>query len=851
MTAPLNDLRYGRLYLPSIEDPITEQIGSDVQSVGETSAVGQRKAKGFTLNFVVHGYNDNTIPVPVGNRMRRQLRSIMQNAAYRLAGLYMMFAPDTERNCWLVIGSAELADDDGGVTFGSYKLTLSQAFIVGQRQTHRDGYRLTLTDRRLTTSALDTLGQVINTSAWFAGQTAGALTYLPVGASDLAILEGRVPNGQRAGMDGVCPVLAGRADGDVVSWERTENRLNLGDVIVYDRRGNLGPFGTAGAYDIAPYVVNENYATDPSFAYDTLGSAPAGWATTGGPLNAGATLAVVSSPHVGGSQAMQVTTTNASASQGAIAAVSGLTNGATYTLSMYLKGAGQLTLGVYGVTSSNIMSTSSRAQYAVSFVASGTTAQINIRTQAAAAVTFTVDSVMVAPGGTLGSYGDGDQPGWIWTGTAGNSASEQLLDPQASYGWEEVYGPDYPWLQPSVDVPVIQNSHCRVRYDPSNTPGFRIDAWTGTAWAEQGKVYVRRRDASTGGAGPNPLNTLISSAISQDSNAGYTQDRAVLEIVMTASADPLSRERIYITLNRGWTGPRFEVYCSPGTDGTTTSVGADINYTTATAAANDSAIVVDTSGQTVATAGTGSALFPGGVPIGAGTFTGENWIYLLRQGQAYAVELAVLQATAAKTAFSSTVAYGGSAQNSVQVSIVAGGYLSVQLGLHTTAADQVNEAEAIRNTGSGTTSQVADATASGGQCVKDTQTAATNATLSKPSSTLAQAKYRIFARVKVDSGATGSFKAALGGVIGSVVTSTATTWTWIDLGDVLATAAGATEAVTGWRSAGGSGSVYIDRVELVKTEDRTAATCPYDGVRDHGQSHLYSSRVQVRRIARA
>lgn len=237
----LTDLFIGRLGLPTIEDPVTESLGSEVSGVGDSSAVGQRRPKGFTLNFLVHGL-DGALPKEIGNRMRRQLRSLMQNSMYRLAGVYMAFAADPERNGWLVIGEAQLSDNDGGVTFGSYKLSLSQAFLVASPRTHRDAYRLDLTDLRAATAWVDTLGQVVNTAADFAALPALAITPLPVGAHDLAVQNDPITAGARVGADGICPVCVARTAGDVVSWERAEGDFNKGDVVAYDRRGNTTVF---------------------------------------------------------------------------------------------------------------------------------------------------------------------------------------------------------------------------------------------------------------------------------------------------------------------------------------------------------------------------------------------------------------------------------------------------------------------------------------------------------------------------------------------------------------------------------------------------------------------------------
>jgi len=404
--------------------------------------------------------------------------------------------------------------------------------------------------------------------------------------------------------------------------------------------------------------------------------------------------------------------------------------------------------------------------------------------------------------------------------------------------WEEVYGPDYPWswIGGTIDTPVLANGRCRVRYDTSNTPGWAIDVWNGAAWVEQGKVLIARLGDSHSIINDD---TWLSASV-----LDYDPDRAVIRVVLAASADPLSRETVYITLQRGWSGPRIEIYAANKSTG---AADAAVWLVMHDADSNDSAIKIDASAAIIATAGTGSANFPT-TSLGAATFTGENELALLRQGAPYMPMLAVLQAAANVDTKSDTAAYG-SARNAIAINGNGSGlgYISAHLAFAPQASDQMLEAESFRNA-SGTTSQVADGAASGGQTVKDTQTAATNATCSKTSN-LPQAKYRILMRVKVDSGATGSFKALLGATASATVTSTSTSYTWLDLGDVLTPVANPTLALYGWRSAG-SNSVYIDRVEILKVEDRTQTVAGYDGVRDLGQSVLNDSRTTATVVAR-
>jgi hypothetical protein len=114
--------------------------------------------------------------------------------------------------------------------------------------------------------------------------------------------------------------------------------------------------------------------------------------------------------------------------------------------------------------------------------------------------------------------------------------------------WEEVYGPDYQWstsITTAADVPVIENGRCRVRYDATNTPGFRVDVWTGAAWAEQGKVVFQRIGDSV-----TTLDTLVSSTLVE-----WTPERAVILVRDARSGDSISRERSTSPCSAAGTGP--------------------------------------------------------------------------------------------------------------------------------------------------------------------------------------------------------------------------------------------------------------------------------------------------------
>jgi hypothetical protein len=615
---------------------------------------------------------------------------MMQNADYRLAAVYIQFAFDAERNGWMVIGTATLNDADGGATLAEYTLALDNAYRVAAINTHRDGYRVDITDLRLATSPLDYFGTVINTSTFGAALSPAVAVALPVGATDVTVL-GAAATAlavSRTGTDGVIPVVTTKspfayglaasalANGDVLSWERAEVSFNLGDVIVYDRRGNLGPFGTGGVYDPVPY--------------------PSTFATTG-------------------------------------------------------------------------------------------------------AV-------------------------------------------QDTYGWEEIYGTDYPysWLVAGAtkDAPVIQNGLCRVRYDNTGALGFRVDSWNPatSAFIEQGKITTMPTVIGAALSGTFD-NTFLSAQVLE-----YTPERAVIELVTQNSATPSIRSSMLIILQRGWTGPRVEVY-SPGQF-------PAILYSLPTGEANDGAMKIDGgigsyAGQYLSSAvGSSTSPWVTGTQLGASGIPGENELAIVRQGigqvsfAVMAPRLVTLSQRSAYTSPTNTLALFGATTLANYVA----NWNGVNLGF-SLAAVQTFEAEAIRNTTNGT--QVTDATASGGLSVSTAATTSLPA-LSGATAFLSGATYRLFVRAKIGtSGATANFSWLLAGTSSTAtLTTTSTTWTWIDLGEVTAPSANPALTVNAYRSAG-SGLVYLDRGELVMMTEGAGR-----GARDLGQLALYDQRTQTRKVTR-
>lgn len=185
-----------------------------------------------------------------------------------------------------------------------------------------------------------------------------------------------------------------------------------------------------------------NYVPNPSFEYDTSGSAPAAWSSSAFSLNVGATLTATSAQAKVGSQAMQVVTTSTNNAEGACCACPGIgtfQSGVTYSGSVWVKGnvGGEKIDVILGSTAdddsfiaTNLTLTTSWQQVTGTWTPtanrSGSTHGIAVRTSsavAAQAVTFFVDAAMVAQGSSITTYFDGDSTGYAWSGTPGDSAT--------------------------------------------------------------------------------------------------------------------------------------------------------------------------------------------------------------------------------------------------------------------------------------------------------------------------------------------------------------------------------------------------------------------------------------------
>jgi hypothetical protein len=464
------DLSLGRIRLPTLMDDVAESVGDQLQAVGGGVAPGARQPRAFNLTIPIYGAPQDLDPTGVANRLRRQVRSLMENSQARLQGVYLYFNADPELNTFMLIGSADIVYSDGGPSLGDYQLKLNDGYAVARYRTHRGARRLEIYDRRLATTPRDYLRTVYTTD--FASLAGMAVHGLPIGVSDI-VGYGRAslpayPTGgspARQGLEGFVPMVVFRTHGEVVSYEASERLRGKGDVVVWDRRGS--PLG--------PYRVN--LATNPSAEINT-----AAWGANSG------TLARVTTQFAVGAAAFQGT---AGATGGnnyyTDGAISGSTAGRTFVGSVWVKGTGStigksLTVFVSEAGGSQAEDTANtHTDQTVVLTATWqrvsctrTVAQndrtivrlyVVQQTGAATGDVIFFDGAMIEEATALGTYFDGSTPGAYLLGQPStNSQSAQMRGFRANL-----------WTNPSATVDIsgigINSGNTeRVTRDPNVSP---------------------------------------------------------------------------------------------------------------------------------------------------------------------------------------------------------------------------------------------------------------------------------------------------------------------------------------------------------------------------------------------
>ena len=645
--ADIRDVRLGRLKLVTLGDDLKEAVGDTIEAVGGYVAAGERRPRAVSLVLPIHGHYRDANPYNSAMKLRRQVRSLVDNARYRLQGLYLDFDHDPEINGWVVFGGGDVEYGEGGITLGEFRLALSDIYRVGQQRTHRQAHRIELYDRRLSTVPIDYKRTLYTVD--FAAATPEHLLVWPPGAygifRHLPEQRSAVPS-VRAGLDGDAGTQSSLSHGQIVSFELAEADIGKGDVQVYDRRG-------------------------------------------------------------------------------------------------------------------------------------------------------------LFPATTL----------------AGD------LNPEDVYGWEEVFGPNYPLS--AADVPVLQNSFARVRYD-SATRAFVIDrAGQGTQFAEQGRVTAFQ---------DSPSGTLTQFITLQSAEVvEYTPERAVVKAVFTNAL--AARGELYITLGRSSGGPKFELYAWS----TTARTGCELRYTvndTGTALSAASAVFVIDSAHDA---------WPHTLDTLPMSALAEPFAY---------IETATTAATIVPSRsgdlhhrYDDAVAYGSTRRALAftnREDSANEGYVSM-LVVPLRSAGLRREAEDATVTKAGATeTNVADAAGSGGNVVNTTRTAsALTLSITAANHGLPLGRYRLFARVRSTVAAETISVAGGFGAVGATVTTTLATFSLLDLGeDTLA--AGESVVLNVWRSAGATANARIDRIIAVPLERRTTVADQSDfylGPRDVQRQALYDAQL--------
>lgn len=883
------------IYRLALDDPEAwhEQLGDAVTNQGGAPVPAVRTA--LRHEAVLPTFTPNaTDTVAQRLAVRRKLRSLANNTPFKLSGYYVAYDEDTEQNGWYLPDQGQLVDGDGasGLASGYWKVENFVWFKAGAPRTHRRAFWVYLKDLRGGLYARDVLRRQFSTD--FSALSTLALSYFPPGATDLMITANAqrvVPNVQPAGRDGgATQVASGLLDLERVSFEQSDANRNLGQVIAYDRRGTNG-YG---------YTVQTLTSPAPSAYWrfnDTSGTTAAdsssgghngtyaGGFTLGQP---GATLDASTSVLLDNSTG-RIATTYQPFAQNSTLTLAGWayrkansdadtlvgSDGTNVVLLRCQSGSNDVAFfpntSLASVTWAGALP-GTGVWFHWALVYNDSTKAASLYVNGSLVSTQTVGNGFGAsPGnielgaraGTVDPFNGQLQDVAVWAGTALSAAQIttlyqgglQTADPQTYFGWEEFYGPDYPYT--SGDTPVLDNGRVRVRYDSANTPGWRIDWWTGSAYVEQGKVVIQRRS----NAGTLYCDTLLSTELVE-----YTETRAVLQAILSVSTDTSSREMVYITLEQGAAGPRFEVYPAPNSDGTATN--AVVVYKIQAADTDDSVMVfggisggLSPTGSAVNTAtaqGTGhNGQLPNGF-LNSNFSTYENQVAVLRSGAASAlstgVQFAVIQAANAQVwAGNDTNGYGMARNTINTASQNTSGYVSTQISYVSQQAQQVMEAEAM-TLGAGS-SLVTDTAASpsGGSnnAVQTSRSTDANAHVTQATWPNGQfGKYRVFVRARLVGGATAAnLYAKTGGTTGSTVALTSATYVWLDLGDILAN--NTTLELHAWiNMATPTGQINIDRIEAVLMEDRTAAANIWAGCRDAGQSSLYDNRSTPTLVSR-
>lgn len=269
--AAIYDVRFGRILLPTLTDDFVENIGRALGTIGEAVIPGDRAPVTAQLTLPIHGDEGESDPSTFGDRMRRQLRSLLNNPLASKQ-IYLQATVDKQLNGWIACGGGSISYNPGGPSFGEYQLQVQDAYRLGTLQSHRMAKEVRVFDRTLLTTPRDYRKTYFATD----GATPYPIHYFPVGATDIATDNRALTTGTVSSLYGNIPYVAGLSNGEGVSFEIQEADILKGDVIIWDRRTHTTPTYTSSG-DADPQASTTGYGWEEVYGPDyplTVGDAP-------------------------------------------------------------------------------------------------------------------------------------------------------------------------------------------------------------------------------------------------------------------------------------------------------------------------------------------------------------------------------------------------------------------------------------------------------------------------------------------------------------------------------------------------------------------------------------------------
>jgi hypothetical protein len=160
---PVYPVRFGPLHLVAVVGDTPEAMGDKLDAIGTTVIAGERAPRAAQITLAVRGAEDEANQRAAGFALRRQIRALVNNRAWRAHGLYWSDGRDVDGPAWIAVGTADLTEQGRGATFGDWRLQITDATVIGRPATHRRGRRVTVTDRAAGIVGIDTRGLLRST----------------------------------------------------------------------------------------------------------------------------------------------------------------------------------------------------------------------------------------------------------------------------------------------------------------------------------------------------------------------------------------------------------------------------------------------------------------------------------------------------------------------------------------------------------------------------------------------------------------------------------------------------------------------------------------------------------------